>query len=190
MKRLFPTLAVCLATMVLVSEQSNAAEFSNASLTQPTQTAYNQSQPGSGVVNVLTYPFRLLASPFQSSQRQVAYQPYYGQSRYGTSSCPNGQCNTGTGYSSSCTTGNCGTGYGSCPGGNCGTTYGSCPGGNCGVSQYRYPVQGYPSYGNSYGNTNWNTRPQYRTYRPVSQPVYRSTVPVSTNSMRNDPFFP
>lgn len=177
MKRLFPTLAICLATMVMVSEQSNAAEFSNTSLTQPTQTAYNQSQPGSGVMNVLTFPFRALAAPFQSSQRQVAYQPYYGAS-YGTFSCPNGRCYTGSGYSSSCTTGNCGTGAG------------SCSGGSCGVSQYRYPTQNYSYYGNSYGNTNWNTRPQYRTYRPVSQPVYRSSVPRATNSFRNDPFFP
>ncbi|QDU51058.1 hypothetical protein [Gimesia panareensis] len=186
MKRLFPTLAICLATMVMVSEKSNAAEFSNASLTTPVQTAYSQPQPGSRVMDVLTFPFRAIAAPFRTQPQRVAYQPYYGQASYGTSSCPNGQCYTGTGYSSSCTTGNCGTGYGSCSGGSCGMGAGSCPGGNCGVSQYRYPSQSYPSYGNS----NWNVRPQYRTYRPVSQPVYRSSVPVSTNSMRNDPFFP
>lgn len=174
MKRLFPTLAVCLAAMVMVSEKSEAAEFSNTSLIQPVQTAYNPSQPGSGVVDVLTFPFRALSAPFQSQPRRVAYQPYYGSANYGNTNCANGRCYTGSGYSSSCTTGNCGTGFN------------NCPGGNCGISQYRYPVQNYPSY----NTPSWNTRPQYQTYRPVAQPVYRSAVPVSTNSIRNDPFFP
>ena len=189
MKRLFPTLAVCLAAMVMVSEKSEAAEFSNTSLTQPVQTAYNPSQPGSGVVDVLTFPFRALAAPFQSQPRRVAYQPYYGSANYGTTNCVNGRCYTGSGYSSSCTTGNCPTG--SCATGNCGTGFNNCPSGNCGISQYRYPVQSYPSYNApSYNTPNWNSRPQYQTYRPVTQPVYRSAVPVSTNSIRNDPFFP
>lgn len=183
MKRLVPTLAVCLAAMALFSQKSEAAEFSNTSMTQPTQTAFFQPQRG-GVVDVLTSPFRAIAAPFRSTQNRVTYQPYYGQTNYGTTNCVNGRCYTGTGYSSSCTTGNCSTG--SCATGNCSTGYGNCPGGNCGISQYQYPTQTRPYYGGS----NWNTRPQYQTYRPVAQPVYRSSVPVSTNSIRNDPFFP
>lgn len=189
MKRFLTTLAICAAAVVMLAGDSQAAE---------TQTAFFQPRTG-GVVDVITSPFRALTRPVSYRTAQQTYRPYYGQSSYGQASygstnCVNGVCyptsNYTSNYASPCASGNCGTGYGSasCPGGNCGTGYSTanCPGGNCNLTQYRYPTQSYTGYrGTGLNNV------QYPAYRPVAQPVrYRTSVPASTNSMRNDPFFP
>lgn len=180
MKRLLTALAICTAAVVMLSGDSQAAE---------TQTAFFQPRPG-GVVDVITSPFRALTQPVSYRTAQQAYRPYYGQASYGSTNCVNGVCyptSNYSNYSSPCASGNCGTGM-ACPGGNCGTGYNnvSCPGGNCNLTQYRYPTQSYSGY----RGTGLSNMQQYPAYRPVAQPVYRTSVPTSTNSIRNDPFFP
>ncbi|MCA9020242.1 MAG: hypothetical protein KDA74_08885 [Planctomycetaceae bacterium] len=176
MKRLITAFAFCAAAVVMLSSDTQAAEI---------QTAY-QPRPG-GVIDVITSPFRALTQPVSYRTAQQTYRPYYGQASYGSTNCVNGVCYPTSNYASPCASGNCGAGM-ACPGGNCGTGYSTanCPGGNCNLTQYRYPTQNYISY----PGAGWNNVQQYPTYRPVSQPVYRTSVPASTNSIRNDPFFP
>lgn len=202
MARLCTTLAICMAAMLMVSDRADAADHRGmTSSTEVKTTALFQRRPG-GVLDVLTSPFRALRAPVSyQGRQQTAYNPaYYGQSNYRSpngTNCVNGNCYTGSTYRSpsmngyyqagSCTTGNCATG--ACTTGNCGTGYqaGNCPGGNCGTTRYQaMPFQTYTGYrGVNQGNVQ-----QYSTYRPVSQPVYRPSVPSRTNSIRNDPFFP
>ncbi|QDT43371.1 hypothetical protein Pan241w_34710 [Gimesia alba] len=199
MTRLCTTLAICLAAMVMVSDRADASDQSAMTGSTEVKTAFFQPRPG-GVVDVLTSPFRALTGNTSYRGRQQAYAPYYGQSNYRSPSgttCVNGRCYTGSSYGSSCVNGYCPTGScatgncatGACTTGNCGTgyQYGNCPGGNCGTTRYQtLPFQTYTGYrGVNQGNI-----PQYSTYRPVSQPVYRPAVPSRTNSIRNDPFFP
>ncbi len=204
MIRLCTTLAICLAAMVMVSDRADASDYRVMTGSPEVKTAFFQPRPG-GVVDVLASPFRALRSTVSYRGRQQAYAPYYGQSNYGQSNyrspsgttCVNGRCYTGSGYGSSCVNGNCPTGScatgncatGSCTTGNCRTGYqnGNCPGGNCGVSRYQtLPFQTYTGYRGA-GQCSVQG---YPSYRPVSQPVYRSSVPSRTNSIRNDPFFP
>lgn len=183
MKRFMMTLAICAAAVVMLSGNSQAAE---------TQTAFFQPRPG-GVVDVITSPFRALTRPVSYRTAQQTYRPAYGQpsyGNYGNTNCVNGVCyptSNYSSYSSPCASGNCGAGM-ACPGGNCGTGYSNvnCPGGNCNMPQYRHPTQNYTGYR---GTGSYGTQ-QYSAYRPVTQPVYRTSVPASTNSIRNDPFFP
>lgn len=212
MTRLCTTLAICMAAMLMVSDRVDAADQRGMSASAEVKSAaLFQRRPG-GVIDVLTSPFRALTAPVGYHGRpQTAYSPaYYGPSNYRSTNgtnCVNGNCYTGSTYRSpsmngyystgscasgncptgNCTTGNCATG--ACATGNCGTgyQYGNCPGGNCGTTRYQtLPFQTYTGYrGVNQGNVQ-----QYSTYRPVSQPVYRPSVPSRTNSIRNDPFFP
>lgn len=195
MIRLCTTLAVCLAAMVMVSDRADAADYRSPASPE-VKTAFFQPRPG-GVVDVITSPFRALTTPVSYRTAQQSYRPYYGQAGSGVN-CVNGRCyTTNTGYGSSCVNGYCPTGScatgncatGACTTGNCGTGYynSNCPGGNCGVGGYQtLPFQTYTGY----RGTVPTSTSQYSTYRPVSQPVYRSTVPARSNSIRNDPFFP
>lgn len=197
MTRLCSTLAICLAAMLMVSDRADASDHRGMTAAPEVKTAFFEPRPG-GVIDVLTSPFRALTAPVSYRGRQQAYNPaYYGQSNYRSSNCVNGNCYTGSGYNSSCVNGYCPTGScatgncatGACMTGNCGTgyQYGNCPGGNCGTTRYQtLPFQTYTGYrGVNQGNIQ-----QYSTYRPVSQPVYRPSAPLRTNSIRNDPFFP
>ena len=199
MLRLCTTLAICMAAMVMVADRADASDYRAMNGSTEVQTAFFQPRPG-GVVDVLTSPFRALTGNLNYRGNQRAYAPYYGQSNYRSpngTTCINGRCYTGSSYggscvngycpTGSCTTGNCATG--ACLTGNCGTgyQYGNCPGGNCGTTRYQtLPFQTYTGYR---GTSQGNIQP-YSTYQPVSQPVYRSSVPSRANSIRNDPFFP
>lgn len=171
MTRLLTTLSICLASMLLVSDQANAADHNSIGFASETKTAFFQPRPG-GVLDVVTSPFRALTSPVSYG----GHQSYRGQSIYGRANCVNGRCYP-TGYRSPCANGNCSTGYG----------YSNCPGGNCGTTRYLAPYQNHTGY----RGTNWNSTQQYPTYRPayqpVSRPVYKPYTP--SNSIRNDPFF-
>lgn len=170
MTRLLTTLAICLASMVMITDQAKASDFNQVIKTQEVKTAFFQPRPG-GVLDVVTSPFRALTQPVSYNR----YQPYNGRSAYPGTNCVNGRCYTNSYYRSPCINGNCRTG---CTTGNCNQ---HCPGGNCGNVRYLSPAQNYSGY----RGLNWNSTQQYR---PVSRPVYKPYTP--TNSMRNDPFFP
>ncbi|WP_299466745.1 hypothetical protein [uncultured Gimesia sp.] len=183
MTRLVMTLAICLGSMVILSDQVSAADYGAARVSSETRTAYFQPHPG-GVLDVVTSPFRALTTPvnYNNGYQHRAYNPGYGQSNYGSTNCVNGNCTTGIRYQSPCANGQCGTGVG-CSTGNCST--GNCPGGNCGV-RYLAPAQNYTGYRGS----NWNQVQQAPVYHPVSQPVYQTYRAAPARSILNDPFFP
>lgn len=182
MTRLLTTLAICLVSMVMISDQAKASDYAQVTAAPEVKTAFFQPRPG-GVLDVMTSPFRALTRPVSYNR----YQNYNGQSMYRGANCVNGNCYPGSysnqSYVSPCANGNCRTG---CINGNCSTGYGAqnCPGGNCGTTRYMSPYQNHSGYR---GLNSYNTQ-QYSTYRPASQPVYKPYTPV--NSMRNDPFFP